>query len=44
VPPAGSNPSQAAQDQKSSDLTQLAVQADRAAKAQGTGVTLDILA
>lgn len=44
VPPAGAAPSQAVQDQKTSDLTQLAVQADRTAKAQGTGVTLDILA
>ena len=46
VPPAGSNPVQSAAvlDQKANDLTQLAVQADRAAKGEGTGATLDILA
>ena len=42
VPPAGANPAQtnAAQDQQADDKTQ----AVKAAKAQGTGVSLDILA
>ena len=42
VPPVGAAPPKPTQDQN--DLTQLAVQADRAAKAQETGVHLDILA
>jgi hypothetical protein len=42
VPPAGSNPAQtaSARDQQATDTTQ----AVKAAKAQGTGVSLDILA